>query len=152
MLASKDPKVRLFAQTMITQHTLANTKLAALAEQYGIAYPKRSVQNVNEEPNATTSHSINATRSGTNKAAHPPVGSGMMSPRAYMTNEVRDHQATITMFKDAAKNGSNAAIRTYIGNTLPILEGHLAMAQAYLAGRPMVVPKEPGAENNSSTH
>ncbi|MBV9402543.1 MAG: DUF4142 domain-containing protein [Candidatus Eremiobacteraeota bacterium] len=139
-LKSKDATVRAFARRMILDHTAANTQLAQLAEQKGIPYPHTNVNVTSEAGNAKP-----------NTATHATGGyvAGALSPRAYMQKEVIDHQAAIALFKAGAKSGSDNDIRVFIGNSLPMLEGHLKMAQDYLAGRRVVMPPlAPSSENN----
>ncbi|MBV9277498.1 MAG: DUF4142 domain-containing protein [Candidatus Eremiobacteraeota bacterium] len=137
---SKDATIRAFARRMILDHVAANTQLAQLAEQKGIPY---SHANVNVTSNPGNVKPDTATRPSGGYAARA------LSPRAYMQREVTDHKAAIALFKDAAKTGTDQDIKVFIGNTLPTLEGHLKMAQDYLAGRRVTMPPlAPSSENN----
>lgn len=117
-LRSADPSVRLYAQTIIRDHTAANSQIIAEAKALGLTYPDSRVQV--SEPGET----------GT---PPPATGTSMpaMSPTAYMQQEVADHQKTIGLFKGEAANGSQR-MRTVAAQSLPILQSHLAMAEQYL--------------------
>ncbi len=101
-LRSSDASVRLYAQTIIRDHTNANTQIIALAKTEGLSYPEAS--------------------------GSAPA---MLPPKTYMQDEVRDHQQAIALFKGEAANGSRQ-FKTIAASTVPILENHLAMAQQYL--------------------
>jgi putative membrane protein len=116
--ATNDPSVRLFAQTMIRDHTESNAQLAGAAKALGLdASSPHVVQGQNSQP-----------------AAAPGNGGAMAMPaRAYMTQEVTDHQNAIGLYQGEASNGSAQTLKTYAADTLPILNQHLAMAQQYLS-------------------
>lgn len=102
-LGSSDPSIRLFAQTIIRDHQKANAELMALAKQLGLTVPPENI--------APTSP---------------------MPARAYMQNEVVDHQQAIGLFKGEANNGGSRQLRTAAAQTIPVLQNHLAMAQQFL--------------------
>jgi len=115
--SSQDPSVRLFAQTMIRDHTLANSQLGAAAKGVNLQF---SSTHISEEDSASS-----PAASGQNMAA--------MSPKMYMTQEVKDHQTNIALYQAEARNGNSESVKTYAAQTLPVLNAHLAMAQQYLA-------------------
>jgi len=138
-LTSHDATLRAFAHRMILDHVAANTHLAQLAEQKGIPYSHANV-NVTSEPGNAKPNTATKTSTPTARA---------LSPRAYMQKEVTDHQTVVALFKTEAKNGTDRDIEVFVGNTLPLLQGHLKMAQDYLAGRRIVMPPlAPPSENN----
>jgi putative membrane protein len=114
--------IRLFANTMIRDHTTASSTLAAIAHSLNLSYPNSQVQ------------TGSATGAGT-----PPPASGstaMMSPasaRSYIQLQVKEHQDAILLFQNEARNGGSGQLRTFAAETLPILKAHLAMANQYLA-------------------
>ncbi|HEY3676245.1 MAG TPA: DUF4142 domain-containing protein [Candidatus Tumulicola sp.] len=116
--STSDASVRLFAQTMIHDHTESNAQLAGAAKALGLdASSPHIVQGMNTMPSAA-----------------PGSGGAMaMSAHAYMTQEVTDHQNAIGLYKGEASNGSAQTLKTYAADTLPILNQHLAMAQQYLS-------------------
>jgi putative membrane protein len=116
--STTDPAVRMFAQTMIRDHTQSNAQLAGAAKALGLdASSPHIVQGQNTQP-----------------ATAPGTGGAMPMPaRQYMTQEVTDHQNAIGLYKGEASNGSAQALKTYAADTLPTLNQHLAMAQQYLS-------------------
>jgi putative membrane protein len=55
--------------------------------------------------------------------------SGGQFDRDYMQAMVNDHQDDINVFKDEARNGRIAQLRSYAQNTLPTLHDHLKSAK-----------------------
>ncbi|MBV9149309.1 MAG: DUF4142 domain-containing protein [Candidatus Eremiobacteraeota bacterium] len=139
-LSSHDPQVVLFARQMITDHLAANTHLGQLAEQKGIPYPKVNL-NVTSPGNTDMNTSPDQASNTT---------TAVLAPRDYMQKEVTDHQTTIALFQDEAKNGVDRDIKVFVGSTLPLLQAHLQMAQDYLAGRPMSIPSPAAPSLNNS--
>jgi putative membrane protein len=114
--------VRLFATTMIKDHTAANSTLGAIAHSLNLTYPDSHVQ----------------TGSTTEAGTPPPAsGSGAMmsttSARSYMQLQVKEHTEAIALFQNEARNGGSGQLRTFAADTLPTLKAHLAMANQYLA-------------------
>jgi putative membrane protein len=114
--------VRLFATTMIKDHTAASSTLAAIAHGLNLTYPNSHVQ----------------TGSSTETGTPPPAsGSGAMmsttTARSYMQLQVKEHTDAIALFQNEARNGGSGQLRTYAADTLPTLKAHLAMANQYLA-------------------
>ncbi|MBV8529993.1 MAG: DUF4142 domain-containing protein [Candidatus Eremiobacteraeota bacterium] len=140
--ASSSPSVKLFAQTMIRDHTQANGQIAALAQNLGLHYPKSHIQT---SPDIGTNAAPPAMGSPPPAVTNPkPVAA--MSDQAYMQQEVQDHQQTIALFENEVKNGSSQG-KALAAQMLPTLKAHLAMAQQYMnTGRvsPEVTPTPPG--------
>lgn len=112
--STTNPGVKLFARTMIKDHTAADAEIAAVARQLGLNVPKPS------------------------PALALPAA---MPDAAYMSNEVTEHQKTIALFKGEKANGSSQ-MATVAGEIEPTLSNHLAMAQQYVrTGR--VSPEPP---------
>jgi putative membrane protein len=120
-LNSSNPSVRLFAQTMIRDHTSANAQLAAVAKTEGLTYP--------------TSH-IQTGSMGSTGTPPPAANSGntapAMSPQAYMQAQVAAHQQAIGLFQGEINNGGSQQIKTVAAQILPLIKNHLAMAQEFL--------------------
>jgi putative membrane protein len=55
--------------------------------------------------------------------------SGAAFDREFLNLMVQDHKKAIAAFKDAVDTSSNAGVRDYAKNTLPMLESHLKDAQ-----------------------
>lgn len=60
--------------------------------------------------------------------------SGAAFDRAYARDMVRDHQADIAAFREEAKDGKDASIKSFASQTLPTLEDHLKQAREMLSG------------------
>jgi putative membrane protein len=122
ILASRpNAGVRLFATTMIKDHTAASSTLGAIAHSLNLTYPNSHVQ----------------TGTSTEAGTPPPAsGSAMMSTtsaRSYMQLQVKEHNDAIALFQNEARNGGSGQLRTFAADTLPTLKAHLAMAKQYLA-------------------
>jgi putative membrane protein len=107
--SSPNPSVKLFAQTMIHDHTEANNRIATVARGLGLPvlnWPLIQMALPGAQPAST-----------------------------YMRDEVAAHQHAIALFKAEAGSGSRP-LAAEAGQILPILESHLEMAQHYLQTAP----------------
>lgn len=111
--STSNASVRLFAQTMIRDHTAANAQIAAVARRLGVAVLNWPLLQM----------------------ALP----GAMPAASYMRNEVADHQKTIALFKAEESSGSHQLAAT-AGQILPVLDSHLAMAQQFV-GTGSITPR-----------
>ena len=121
-ILTKNPNasIRLFASTMIKDHTAASSTLGAIAHGLNLTYPNSHVQ----------------TGSSTEAGTPPPATGAMMSTttaRSYMQLQVKEHTEAIALFQNEARNGGSGQLRTFAADTLPTLKAHLAMANQYLA-------------------
>jgi len=108
---SKNDRIQQFGQTLQTDHSDAQDKVKALAQQYGVDLP----QNLDQKNQATAKGLSNM--------------SGMQFDRQLIQTEIPDHQKAVQEFQDMAKNAENADIREFASNTVPVLQKHLDMAQ-----------------------
>jgi putative membrane protein len=125
LTTATDPGVILFANTMIKDHTAANSQVAAAARALGLTYPQSHIQ------------------TGSHGATSPGRAASPMSPHAYMELQVQEHQSVIGLLQGEADNGSSAQLKTIAAQTLPAAKAHLAMAQQFLASgtvSPEVLP------------
>lgn len=102
--STSDSSVKIFAQTMIRDHTKANTQIIAQAQAMGLKAPDSSFSGQSASP---------------------------MPAAAYMRSEVADHEKTIALFKGEERNGSRQ-MATVAAAITPVLDNHLAMAQQYV--------------------
>ena len=100
---SKSAAIRKAARMMHRDHRMANDSLAALAKQKGWALPPRDVS-----------------------AATP----ANYSDNEYVESQIKAHQDAIALFTDEASGGSDADLRAFAQNTLPVLRHHLTALQA----------------------
>ncbi len=143
-LNSSDPNVRTFAQIMIRDHTAANAKFVALADKDNVKVDKSATVQTDES---------NGNPGSTTAGSPPPAamnGTGpAMDPKAYMQREVSDHQQDVALFQGEVQNGRAEDVRTLAKTTLPVLQGHLQMAQQYVqTGKVTPVPT-PSPANDS---
>lgn len=109
---SNSEDVRSFAQKMIDDHTQANQKLAALANQHD-----------------DLEISDDATLMDKAKAMILKFRDGENFDQAYANNQVVAHKQTIELFRSYSQDGENAALKQFAEETLPKLEQHLKHAE-----------------------
>ncbi|MHA6493133.1 DUF4142 domain-containing protein [Pseudomonas borbori] len=107
-------EVKSFAQTMIDDHTKANSELAALAKQKNLDV-------------ATEAELLNKV-----KAMILELRDGENFDDAYANNQVVAHEQTIELFKQAS-NSEDAEIAAFAKKMLPKLNHHLEEAKALAA-------------------
>ncbi len=104
--------VKQFGAQMVTDHSKANDELKAIVSNKGMSAPT-------ELDNAHK------------KAVAKLEGkSGKDFDKAYKSQMVSDHKATISLFEKEAKSGKDPELKAFASKTLPDLKHHLEMAQA----------------------
>ncbi|QJD96319.1 DUF4142 domain-containing protein [Mucilaginibacter robiniae] len=100
--------VKAFGKQMITDHTMANEKLAKIAKSKGYMVPK------------------------TTPPASPLLTktSGAMFDKNYVTMMIADHKQTIAIFEKASTQSKDADIKAFATQTLPKLKHHLSMVES----------------------
>jgi putative membrane protein len=119
VLASKkatDPEVKAFAATMMKDHHELRVKGEELAKKLGIT-PKPP----EKDPVAGY---VNAELNALLKAKKGEFD------QLYIDNEVTVHQAVLDAANMARVSASSPELKELIQNTIPIIQGHLAQAQA----------------------
>jgi putative membrane protein len=101
-----DAKVRKIAQTMVNDHEKANKQLAALAKAKGIDV-KRS-----------------------DELATLRDQKGKAFDTGYLNSELTGHEATITLFRQEADQGTDPDLTAFAKKTLPTLKHHEAMVKS----------------------
>jgi putative membrane protein len=106
-----DRAVAEFGGLMVQDHGKANEQLASLARSAGISLPN--------EPDPE------------HKAVHARLEqlSGVQFDVAYLETQVQDHQRTALLLKWQINSGQDARLQRFASETLPIVLGHLRMAQ-----------------------
>jgi putative membrane protein len=109
---SQSPNIRSFAQTMINDHTKANDQLLALAKKNG--------------------YSISSTPTEAQESALSQLEplKGADFDKAYTAMMVKDHHGAVSLFQSEATACTNTDIKTFAAQTLPVVQHHLAMANA----------------------
>jgi putative membrane protein len=108
--ASSDP-VKQFAQKMIDDHSKANEDLKQLG----------SKENINVPDSLDSKH-----QSRVEKLSKL---SGAGFDRAYIKDQLKDHQQDVQEFQQEAQRGSDPNVKSFASKTLPVLEEHLSMAK-----------------------
>ncbi len=101
-----NPQVKDFAQTMVRDHTEANTELAGLAANKGVTLPA---------PDNDLAGKWSKKDSDTDKD--------------YVEEMVSDHKDVVKLFEKASKS-SDPDIAAFAQKMLPTLQHHLEMAQS----------------------
>ncbi|HEU4471834.1 MAG TPA: DUF4142 domain-containing protein [Flavisolibacter sp.] len=107
-----NPQVVQFGQHMVTEHTLAQTELRAMADSLGVALPTT----VDAEHQALMVR-LNGL-------------SGYSFDTAYMNSQVRDHQKTLNIFQMEMNDGNHQRVRFYASKYMPHIQMHLQEAQS----------------------
>jgi len=109
--------VKQFAQKMMDDHSKANEELKQLAAKEGINVPD----------------ALDSKRqSRIDKLAKL---SGADFDRAYIKDQVKDHQNDVREFQAEAQNGNDPGVKEFASKTLPVLEEHLRMVKELDKGK-----------------
>lgn len=109
---ASSPKVKEFAQSMVTDHSKANEELKSLAQTKNITLPSSLSEEKQKDYNDLAEKS------------------GAEFDKAYSDYMVKDHKDDIDKFKKAAENAEDPDIKTWAANKVPVLEHHLSMAES----------------------
>lgn len=112
ILRTTNEEVRAFAQRMIDEHTAVNAQMAQLAQQKNVPLPSEM------SPEQTLAFAILAGIAEEN------------FDQAYMQYNERLHDHAVAEFTAEVSQGTDADIRTFAQNALPLLQEHLDLAQA----------------------
>jgi putative membrane protein len=108
--ASSDA-VKQFATKMVDDHSKANGELKEVASKSSI-----------DIPDALDSKH----QSRIDKLSKL---SGADFDKAYVKDQVKDHEQTVSEFQNEAQNGTDANVRQFAGKTLPTLQEHTEMVK-----------------------
>ncbi len=103
--------VKTFADMMVKDHKLANTKLKAIADSKKL--------DVSDDAQLLDKA----------KSMILELRSAKSFDQAYANNQVKAHEATIKLFEDEAANGKDAELKAFATQTLPKLKEHLLHAK-----------------------
>jgi putative membrane protein len=120
-----DPDLRMFAQMMIADHTKSTDALVAIG---GIS--KASIEAkmkpggdgkwaANDLLDSDHANELNSLESKSNDDFN----------KTYVDDQVKGHEAMVSLLEDYAKNGDNAKLRDFAKSILPTVKEHLAKAQ-----------------------
>ncbi|HEX8463561.1 MAG TPA: DUF4142 domain-containing protein [Abditibacterium sp.] len=106
---SRNPGVRMVAQTLITGHSAAQRDLAKVAQAKGVALPP------NPGPmNLAVYRTLSTLR-------------GAAFDKAFMGGQVDAHEKTIVLFEHEMMSGQDPRAKAHATNKLPDIIGHTAM-------------------------
>jgi putative membrane protein len=108
--------VKQFGQRMIDDHTNANQQLMQLASTKGMTLPTAL-----DAKHAAMVQKFQAMN-------------GAAFDRAYAKQMVQDHKKAVDLFQKQADRGMDTDLKAFASQTLPVLQGHLSMAQALNGG------------------
>ena len=114
---SPTQSVKEFGSMMIKDHSAANEKLKAIAEEKSIKLP--------------TSPSVGQMATKTKLG----VLSGKTFDKSYIKGMVADHKEDIKEFQKEASTGQDADAKAYAAATLPTLKAHLKTIEAIAAAQ-----------------
>lgn len=108
--ASSDA-VKQFGQKMVDDHTKANDELKQAVSKEGLQLP--------DAPDKKHQSRIDK------------LGklSGAEFDKAYIKDQLKDHQEDVRKFQAEAQNGTDPGIKEFASKTVPILEQHLQMVK-----------------------
>jgi putative membrane protein len=104
--------VKQFGQKMVDDHSKVNDELKSIAGGKDITVPE-------ERPNSPTQAAL----------AKLEKLEGAAFDRAYVEDQIRDHEKTIALFEREVKTGKDAELKAFAEKTLPTLKEHLTMVQ-----------------------
>ena len=107
---SKDPDVKKFADTMISDHGKANAELEALAKEEGLQIPTKL-----DQKHAALLEELEK------------AGGEFDAP--YIKAQLEAHADTAKMFQQYADDADSKALQTFAVKTLPTLRMHLDMIE-----------------------
>jgi putative membrane protein len=104
--------VKQFGQKVADDHAKVNDELKSIASGKSITLP-------DEKPNSPTQASF----------AKLEKVEGAAFDRAYVEDQIRDHEKTIALFEREVKTGKDAELKAFAEKTLPALKEHLTIVQ-----------------------
>ena len=103
--------VKQFGQKMVDDHTKANEELKQLASRGNVQIPDA----------LDSKH-----QSRIDKMSKL---SGEQFDKAYLKDQLKDHEKDVREFSAEAQNGNDPTIKAFASSTLPILQHHLEMVK-----------------------
>jgi len=110
------PAVRAFARLMVLDHMGLESQLAAIATENGVQLPSGPSEQAKQE------------------MANFQNASGSEFDTKYMQHMVQGHEQVIQKFKSEEGQARARPVEAVIAGALPILQQHLALAQAVQSG------------------
>jgi putative membrane protein len=109
---STTASIKSFGQLMVTEHTQAQTDLQGVYSGASQTMPDT----------LDAQHRVLMTRLNSL--------SGHSFDSAYISSQVMDHQAAVTLFQNEISNGNNSSVKSYASTYLPHIQMHLQKADS----------------------
>lgn len=122
--ASQNAAVRNFANVLISDHTQLGQQVGAAAASARLRPPPPTLLPAQQA-------ALDQLRA---------AGSGTAFDMAYQQSQISAHQQAITLMQNYATSGDVPVLRTTAGQSIPMMQRHLAMAQSLV-----VTPQPPPA-------
>jgi putative membrane protein len=113
---AQNQRVKDFGGMMVTDHSKANDELKSLVSGRGINLPD----------------SLPASKKKELDAMRKMQGAGF--DKHYVSMMVEDHQKDVAKFKKESTSANDPQLKTWVTNTLPVLQKHLDSIQAIKKG------------------
>ncbi len=110
--STKDPKVRMFAQQMIKDHTTSTKEVMAAARKDKVAMMPPKLNSMQADMVAQL------------KAAKGPARDSL-----YMQQQAQSHQMALQLQQSYAANGTAPDLKMTAGMIVPVVQSHIAMLQ-----------------------
>lgn len=107
--------VRAFARLMVLDHMELESQLAAIATENGVELPNEPSEQAKEQ--MATLQKLN----------------GAKFDAQYMQHMVQGHEQAVQKFKAESGEAQSRPVEAVVSATLPLIEQHLALAQAVLS-------------------
>ncbi|MBV9852628.1 MAG: DUF4142 domain-containing protein [Armatimonadetes bacterium] len=111
MQNGSNPNVKQFGRQMVIDHSEANHALRRIAVNEGVALPK----------------GLGAKNDALKRKLSRLHGAAF--DRAYVKAMVMDHEEDLAEFQRESNHGKDKRVKTFAGKYLPVIQGHLMMAQ-----------------------
>jgi putative membrane protein len=119
---SPELAVSEFGRWMVTDHTAQSAMLANAAAQAGVPVPTA----------LDPSHQA--------EVAKLSQLSGTTFDRAYLAEQVTDHQTTLALLQQEVANGQDPGLVNVAQKAIPMVQAHLEEAQVLAAAQPRTAP------------
>lgn len=127
--ASTNPGVQSLANVIIADHTTMGQQVAAAATSAGLTPPPPTLLPAEQSM-------LDQLRAS---------GTGMSFDTVYQQQQISAHQQAIGLMQNYAASGDVPALKTVAAGAIPVMQKHLAMAQALVMTPPPPPPPPPMA-------
>ena len=125
--ASQNPAVRNFANVLTTDHTLMGQQVGAAAAAAHLMPPPVTLLPADQAM-------LDQLRA---------AGTGYSFDQAFQQDQIQAHQQAIGLMQNYSTGGDVPALRSVAAGAIPVMQRHLAMAQALVVTPPAPPPPPP---------